>query len=372
MRMFRSATACIAVCLCWIGVSGEQSPHVPPIAGVTDGLNKDLPGWMARAGVPGLSIAVIDEGRVVWTRGFGLTRSEGGAPVSESTRFEAASLSKPVTAYVALQLVDAGKLALDTPLTKYVTYPDLPDDPRAASMTARHVLSHTTGFANWRRRDPLKLFFAPGDRFSYSGEGYVYLSRAIEAIAGEPLEAAASRLVFRPLGLTRTTFLNTGEDIASPHTDIGSPLTRPAPPPGANAAASLVSSAADYGRFVAAALGGERLAPATARLMLTPQVQLEGCTQCTARPRATPSSDLAWGLGWGLEESSVGRVAWHWGDNGGYKNYVAVALGAKRGFVYFTNSDSGLALRDLILARVLGGTHPASTLLDYKQLPPGI
>src|SRR4029078_6503121 len=97
------------------------------------------------------------------------------AAVTESTRFEAASLSKPVTAYVALQLVDAGRLALDAPLTKYMPYADLPAYPRAKTMTARHVLSHTTGFANWRRRDPLKLFFAPGERFRYSGEGYVYL-----------------------------------------------------------------------------------------------------------------------------------------------------------------------------------------------------
>src|SRR4029078_5780516 len=152
------------------------------------------------------------------------------AAVTESTRFEAASLSKPVTAYVALQLVDAGRLALDAPLTKYMTYPDPPDDPRAKTMTARHVLSHTTGFANWRRRDPLKLFFAPGERFSYPGEGSVYLRRVIETITGATLEAAAKGMVFEPLGMTRSTFVNDGADIASRHTDIGLPLElRPAP-----------------------------------------------------------------------------------------------------------------------------------------------
>jgi len=171
--------------------------------------------------------------------------------------------------------------------------------------------------------------------------------------------------------MTRSTFVNDGADIASRHTDIGMPLELGPAPSAVNAAASLVTTAADYGRFVAAAIAGERLKPETARLMLTPQVQLDNCVMCTTRDRAEPSRDLAWGLGWGLEESSEGRVAWHWGDNGGFKNYVAVLLPARRGFVYFTNSDSGLSLRDQIVARVLGGTHPASRVLDYKQLPGG-
>jgi CubicO group peptidase (beta-lactamase class C family) len=370
--MHSVAAACCAVFLCLGAFIPSVAPAaVPPLDAVTASLTTDLPRLMTQARVPGLAIAVIDKGQVVWTKGFGVMRAGEAARVTESTRFEAASLSKPVTAYVALQLVDAGRLALDAPLTRYVTYADLPDDPRASAITARHVLSHTTGFANWRRRDPLKLFFTPGERFSYSGEGHVYLQRAIEAITGETLEAAASRLVFAPLRLARTTFVNSGTDIASRHTDIGTPLELGPSPSAVNAAASLVSTASDYGRFVAAALGGERLKPATARTMLAPQVALEGCIMCTTAPRAAPATDLAWGLGWGLEESSVGRVAWHWGDNGGFKNYVAVSLPARRGFVYFSNSDSGLALRDAIVARVLGGTHPAARILDYKQLAPG-
>jgi CubicO group peptidase (beta-lactamase class C family) len=370
--MHTFAVACCALFAGSVLAPAARPAAVPSLHDATSRLAADLPRLMGEARVPGLAIAVIDNGRVAWAKGFGVMRAGGTASVTEATRFEAASLSKPVTAYVALQLVDAGRLALDTPLAQYMKYPDLPDDPRAATMTARHVLSHTTGFANWRRRDPLKLFFAPGERFSYSGEGYVYLQKVIEAITGDTLEVAASRLVFQPLGMTRSTFINNASDIAVRHTDIGTPLDLGPSPSAPNAAASLVTTASDYARFVVAALGGERLKPATARMMLTPQVQLEGCVMCTTRERAQRSPDLAWGLGWGLEESSVGRVAWHWGDNGGFKNYVAVSLPAKRGFTYFTNGDSGLALRDHILARVLGGTHPASQLLDYKQLPPGV
>jgi CubicO group peptidase (beta-lactamase class C family) len=366
------AAWCWAVLSWTAAVSLPQPALVPRLEEVTARLGADVPRLMSQAHVPGLAIAVIDNGRVAWTQGFGVMRAGAAAPVTATTRFEAASLSKPVTAFVALQLVDAGRLALDTPLTQYMKYADLPADLRAAAITARHVLSHTTGFANWRRRDPLTLFFAPGERFSYSGEGYVYLQRVIETITGDTLEAAARRLVFEPLGMARSSFINDGSDIASRHTDRGTPLELGPSPSTPNAAASLVTTAADYGRFVAAALGGERLKPATARMMLTPQVQLAGCIMCTSRAPGEPSRDLAWGLGWGLEESSVGRVAWHWGDNGGFKNYVAVSLPAKRGLVYFTNSDSGLALRDQLVARVLGGTHPASQLLDYAQLPPGV
>lgn len=368
--MLRHAAALAIALLPWTAV--QMPPAPSDLDGITARLVSDLPRLMDRARVPGLSIAVIDRGRVAWTKGFGVIRAGGTAAVTDATRFEAASLSKPVTAYVVLQLADARRIALDTPLTQYVKYPDLPGDPRAAALTARHVLSHTTGFANWRRRDPLKLFFTPGERFSYSGEGYVYLQRAVEAITGDTLEAAAKRMVFEPLGMSRSTFVNDVADLASRHTDIGTPLDLGPPPSAPNAAASLVTTAVDYGRFVAAAMAGDRLKPDTARMMLTPQVQLEGCVMCTSRERAKPSGDLAWGLGWGLEESSAGRVAWHWGDNGGFKNYVAVLLPAKRGLVYFTNADSGLSLRDAIVSRVLGGTHPMYRILDYTQLSGGV
>jgi CubicO group peptidase (beta-lactamase class C family) len=345
-------------------------PPFPPLEEARRALESSAPQWMSAAHVPGLAIAIIDGGRTVWAKGFGVLSARADAPVTEHSRFQAASLTKPVTAYVALQLADAGRLGLDEPLTKYVKYADLPDDPRAASITARLVLSHRTGFANWRRNDRLALFFSPGERFSYSGEGYVYLQRAIEAITGETLDVTAATLVFRPLKMEHSSLLLSAEgpDVAMPHTDIGTSF-RPRPlPPGANAAASLMTSVTDYATFVTAVTRGERLKPETAQLMFTPQVHLEGCTQCTDKPRADPSNDLAWGLGWGLEDSSAGRLAWHWGDNGGYKNYVLVAPDGARGFVFFTDGDNGLALRDRITAAVIGGTHPAARILSYKQL----
>src|SRR6185295_2724162 len=101
-----------------------------------------------------------------------------GRPVDPRTIFEAASISKPIVALGALDLVRRGALSLDTPLDAYLPEPYLPVDRRASTITARMVLGHTTGFPNWRPRgEPLALLRDPGTRFGYSGEGYVYLQR---------------------------------------------------------------------------------------------------------------------------------------------------------------------------------------------------
>src|SRR5678816_1271441 len=134
-------------------------------------LEKEVPSLMAKADIPGLSIALIKDGKPYWNHGFGVKNSQTKEPVTAETVFEAASLTKPVFAYAVLKLVDSGKLDLDTPLNKYLPgrY-DVGDDPRLDQMTARHVLSHTTGFPNWRPRGSatIKMYFTPGDHFSYS------------------------------------------------------------------------------------------------------------------------------------------------------------------------------------------------------------
>jgi CubicO group peptidase (beta-lactamase class C family) len=103
-------------------------------------------------------------------------------------------------------LVDSGKIALDTPLSLHV--PDyVSDDPRAATVTVRHILSHTSGLPNWRSVDrPLKTCFAPGERLSYSDEGFVWLQRVVEAVTSESLDTTLRRLVFEPLGMHRSSY----------------------------------------------------------------------------------------------------------------------------------------------------------------------
>src|SRR6184192_2249052 len=134
---------------------------------------------MANGGVPGLAMGIVRDGKIVGTTAEGVRNTASAVPVDDDTVFEAASLTKPVFAYAVLQLIDAGVLSLNDTLSAYV--PEyLPDDPRATTITVRSVLSHTTGLPNWRNEsNPLRTYFAPGARFSYSGEGFVWLQRVV-------------------------------------------------------------------------------------------------------------------------------------------------------------------------------------------------
>src|SRR6266550_6154014 len=151
-------------------------------------LRQRLPALMDSAMIPGLALAIIDGGRLAYSGGFGKRDSSGNRVSASRTVFEAASLSKPVIAYAALKLVDAGELDLDRPLISYTRYPDLGADPRGQLITAKMVLAHTTGLQNERiGSDSLRFSFAPGTRFQYSGEGFVFLGNAIESITGHSL-----------------------------------------------------------------------------------------------------------------------------------------------------------------------------------------
>jgi CubicO group peptidase (beta-lactamase class C family) len=328
---------------------------------------------MTEAIIPGLSIAVISDSKVIWTRAFGVTNAQTKAQVSESTVFEAASLTKPVFAYAVLKLVDNGKLDLDTPLVKYLPgrY-DVGDDPRLDQITARHVLSHTTGFPNWRPRGDktLKIYFTPGDRFSYSGEGFVYLSKVVEQITGESQEAFIKRTVLDPLNMKSSNLVwrNDYESIKTfTHDWVGGVSGRDKPDK-TNAAASLQTTANDYAKFVIAMLKGTGLKPATARLMLTPQasVTLAGTNSLNA-PDAKRSPTVSWGLGWGLEKTEDGMAFWHWGDNGDTKAFVLADSKQKAGLVMFANSANGLSIIDELVGNVMGNDHPSLAWLNLER-----
>src|ERR1051326_4944668 len=151
-------------------------------------LEREIPKLMEEALVPGLSIALIKDAKLFWRRGFGVKDSASKVPVDNDTVFEAASVSKTVFAYAAMKLCEKGVIGLDTPLTKYSPKPFLEGDPRLELITARHVLSHTSGFQNWRSdKEPLKIHFTPGEKYLYSGEGYSYLQSVVTQVTGQPI-----------------------------------------------------------------------------------------------------------------------------------------------------------------------------------------
>lgn len=346
-----------------------------PAAAQTDadaGISKlkhDLPHWMQQGGIPGLSIAVLRHGKTVWIGSYGVANQATRQPVTPKTLFNAASLSKTVFAYAVLRLVDQGKIDLDTPLTRYVS--DRPShDPRLEKVTARVVLSHRTGFPNWRNdaKDELRIYFDPGSRFSYSGEGMVYLQRAVEAVTGKPLNQVMIEQVFQPLGMTESSYVARPDLAAYFATGYsldgkGTALFQNTQ---ANAAASLNTNAHDYALFLEAILNGRGLKAATFSQMETPQIAVDPtCTNCLDAPPKTLSTDLFWGLGWGIEKNASGTYLWHWGDNGIFKAYVVADLERRSAIILFDNSISGLSVAQAATETALGGDHPSFRWLNY-------
>lgn len=332
----------------------------------TKSLEQTIPQLMQQSDVPGLSAALIADGKIVWQKPFGITNVDTKSPVTNETIFEAASLTKIVTAYAALTLVDQGKLSLDTPLNKYLGNNYDCDDPRINIITARHVLTHSSGFPNWRPdgSKTLPINFNPGEKFSYSGEGFVYLSKVMEKITGMSFIDYVNKTVLQPLGMSQSsliwldTYDKTG---AYRHNGMGQ-LSFRNQGKDVNAAASLRTTAGDYAKFVIAVLNGKGLKASTSKQMLTPQIQVD--------PVKAPA--VWWGLGLGLEVNDHGNSFWHWGDQGDSKCYVTADIRSKNAIVYFTNSRNGLSFVREIVTAAIGGSHPAPDWLDYARYNPYI
>jgi len=320
-------------------------------------LENDAPELMKKFGVPGLEIAVIRHGKTIWLHSFGVKNTKTGQPVTNDTTFEAASLSKPVFAYAVLKLVEQGRLGLDVPLTTYLPKPYTTGDDRLARITARIVLSHRTGFPNWRDGDALPIDFTPGTRFSYSGEGYVYLQRVVEQITGKPLNDYMTEVVFTPLGMTSSSYVwksSFDAVMATGHEADGKPTDKWKPNE-AGAASTLNTTAKDYALFVEAVLNGKGLKPATLREMETSQVALDpGCRICVNHEPKQLSKNLFWGLGWGIERNGGREWIWHWGDNGSFKAFVMAEPKTKAGVVMFANSENGLELAQPLVDEAMG------------------
>jgi CubicO group peptidase (beta-lactamase class C family)/Tfp pilus assembly protein PilF len=339
-------------------------------------LEARLPRLMKEGEVPGLAIALVRDGELAWHRGFGVKNSKTKEPVDDATVFEAASLSKPVFAYAVLKLVDQGKFDLDKPLNQYLPgnyY--VGDDARLSKITARRVLSHTSGLPNSRGQDKLKIYFNPGERFSYSSEGVLYLAKVIEHLTGEKLEDFMKQTVFEPLGMTGSSYIwqeSYDKLKAYRHNLLGAPVGQHRLPPelrySAYAPGSLSTTPRDYGRFIRAMLNGTGLKPETRKLMLTPVAYVcEGGGSSIENPQAKRLSDVAWGLGWGLQTTKDGLSFWHWGDNGDSQAFVVAFDQPKLGVVFFANSANGLSIAREIVAEAVGGAQPALDWLGYER-----
>lgn len=309
--------------------------------------------------VPGLALAVVRDGALRWSGGYGVRDAGAGAPVSPETVFEAASLSKPVFAYLVLALSREGVIALDRPLAEHLPALER-EEGDTGTLTPRHILSHTAGLPPWPAGTEIHLESEPGTAWRYSGGGYVLLQRAVEAATGEPLETLAARLVFEPLGMTRSGFgwhEAFGTDAAVPHDSAGHPL-RPVrfdreAVDRMGAASGLYTTATDFARFMTAVLA------AADEPWLRPMFE----TQVTV----DPGLGLGWGVGWALQHEVGIQRAFHWGANPGFRALALMHPRTGSGWVALTNGPLGLELMDE-LSGVLTGSTP--TLFRFYMLHP--
>lgn len=298
---------------------------------------------MREAAVPGVGISIIEDAKVAWQGAFGLSDRASRKPVDRDTMFEAASMSKPAFAYVVMKLCETGVMDLDTPLTHYTSDRFLQGDARLALITARHVLSHTSGFQNWRSEEkPLAIHFTPGERYLYSGEGYNYLQTVVTRLLEQPFESYMSERLFRPLGMTSSGYAWTdtfAARMARPHDALGMPLDNKRSTAEAVArygsAGALLTTPTDFARFVIAVIDPGptdrfRLAGDSVREMLRPHVKIEGGQY--------PAS---WALGWQVFHNRDRDFIYHGGDNEGFHCFAVASVAGRSGIVVMTNGERG-------------------------------
>lgn len=299
--------------------------------------------------IPGMGVTVIEAGAPVFSQTYGC-RDDNGTAMSADTLFECASLTKSLFATLVMRLAEQGRIDLKKPIVEQYDHEHWSDDPRYQNVTPLHCLSHGPGFPNWGAK-PLEFLFDPGSKFSYSGEGYYLLQHMVEQIEGKSLEEIFKENFYKPWDMAETavdwtpevgTHMSWGYNtegkmckIRDAHDDEGL-----APEP--NAAWSLYSNTTDYAKFICRMIGEKGgLSEESFEAMTSVQ---------------NPASHgVSWGLGFGLVDEAPG-VCWHWGDNGGFKNFSVWDKNTGDGAVIFTNGDNGMNLYTELLKKLMGET----------------
>jgi len=345
---------------------------------------------MKAAEVPAAGIVIINGGKIVFAKGYGLRDKEKNLALTENTVMSGASFTKVVFAYLAMKLVDKGALDLDKPvyeylpkpLPEYEAYQALAGDERYKLITARMLLDHTSGFPNWRWINDdrkLNIYFQPGSRFAYSGEGINLLQMVVETITKRPLQELMEEDIFQPLGMTRSSMVweaRFEDDYANGYDEYGRSLG-PLRWKHADAAGSLLTTPRDFARFVQAILEGQGLRTRTWGRMLSAQIQILAKHEFpTMENQPTDENrpiQLSYGLGWGLYWSPRGEAFFKEGHDDGWRNYCVGFRMPKDGMVIMTNSGNGEGIYKELLEKLLADTYTPiewERFTPYDQLPP--
>ncbi len=316
-------------------------------------------------GVCAVAVAVVRAGKLDRTETA--SGCQMAFPLAPDAIFQAASLSKPVFARAVLKMATQGKIDLDAPIVNYLPqgyfhrpYPFLPDfaakstmvdDPRLAFVTARMVLNHSSGLPNWSD-GPLHFDFLPGGGWQYSGEGYVLLQRAMEAITQTPLDTMMEKTTLRPLAMSHSSYIwresfeagfqkgKNGRGETWKFAEAVAPAT-------------LYTSAPDYGRFLASVVSDRALM----KVILSNPVPVDA------------DLGIEWGLGWGIERTAKDTYIFQWGNNPGYRAFAISSVTTGDGLIVLTNSEDGMALADPLPKIILPGEHQ---VFKFRLLREGV
>lgn len=339
---------------------------------------------MRAAKVTGVGIALFNDQKPVYLKAYGYRDREKALPLTPDSVMSGASFTKVAFAYLVMQLVQERVIELDEPVYQYLpdplpeyrNYKDLAGDDRYKKITARMLLSHTSGFPNWRRFNDdqkLHIHFEPGSRFAYSGEGIDLLQLVVETMTKKELGDLMRERVFQPLGMNRTSMVwekSFEAEYASGYDEDEKSLG-PQRRKYADAAGSMLTTTADFALFMQAVMKGTGLRKETRDMMLSPQIQIlskhEFPTLSTETTDENKAIRLSYGLAWGLYWTAYGRAFFKEGHDEGWRNYTVCFDDAGIGLTVMTNSSNGEAFYKELLETVLKNPY---TPIEWERFTP--
>lgn len=332
------------------------------------------------ANVHGIGIGILNKGKVVYINSYGYKNQALKQKLDTNTIMYAASFSKSVFAYLIMKLIDEKVIELDKPLFMYLRKPiseyeyfaDLASDERWKLITTRMCLSHTTGLPNVRWVHPktgeldslgiMKIYFQPGSKYAYSGEGLKLLQLVIEEITQKNIEELAQAKIFRPLSMKNTGYVwhpHFDQNYAIGHLEDGrlNPKAKRVKP---LASASMVTTLPDYARFISSLLNQKGLSQKSYKEMLTKQIAIYSKTQFPPiQDEVTDENkkiDLSYGLGWGLLKSKYGKAFFKEGHDDAWRNYNINFIDKGICLIIMANSANGEQVFKDLLEKLIGDT----------------
>lgn len=339
---------------------------------------------MEAAHVTGVGIAILNGGRVMYLKAYGVRDANKQLPLTPDSVMTAASLTKAAFATMVMQLVQEHLIELDKPVYKYLpkplpeydAYKDLADDQRYKQITMRMLLDHTSGFPNWRwlvDDKKLRIYFTPGSRFAYSGEGIDLAQLIVETVTKQSINELMKERIFKPLGMTRTSMVSEEqfEDNHANRFDEQEHALGLEQRHRGDAAGSMQTTLRDYARFVQAVLESSILDRKNRETMLKPQIEIFSKHEFPSLSRETTTENraihLSYGLGWGLYWTPYGKAFFKEGYDAGWRHYVVCFDQPKAGMLIMTNSSNGEDIYSSLLEKLLGDTL---TPLEWEGFKP--